>query len=232
MVEPSILRLIPKRKKKSISGKDEEEDDHPRLNYSDWLVTISSNVRGVKKNLAVESGIEILPETFTEPYADALMHIYNCAISKDKQDYIFKAHPQARQQPFKASRDIVSIDSEVVSEIGTKAKGGRIHIHAILRVVHTTLLQIDAPRFREVLKECLAQFNKSAMGKGLQPPIKNVYAHLKWIPSFRAAENYLAKQGIKKKAPFHSVKFWEDFDTSERGSELVSGWMKRIQRNN
>jgi len=108
---------------------------------SEWFITANSNVRA--KQMSQASAIaEDIKQCLTEMFNDLSPYI----IFGDRKVPNLEGRPE-----FKAPY-IVKIDAEMVGEIGKKPKGGRAHVHASLRIEHTTILKLDYAKFQQQLK--------------------------------------------------------------------------------
>lgn len=109
---------------------------------SEWFITANSNVRA--KQMSQASAIaEDIKQCLTEMFNNLAPYI----IFGDRKVPDLEGSPE-----FKAPY-IVKIDAEMVGEIGKKPKGGRAHVHASLRIEHTTILKLDYAKFQANLKQ-------------------------------------------------------------------------------
>lgn len=72
------------------------------------------------------------------------------------------------------------IDVEFAAELGEDPKGSRIHVHALMKLVHNDKVQLN----REAIKSVVG----SASG------IPSLYVNAKWVPSERTVQDYIKKQ--------------------------------------
>jgi len=77
-------------------------------------------------------------------------------------------------------------------ELGTQAKGQRIHAHSFLKFTHSGSMQLDPIKIKEQLTLAWREANP-----GVEPP-KNFYVNVKWVPATdEMLRRYIAKQALK-----------------------------------
>jgi hypothetical protein len=134
--------------------------------YSQWHILVSSNVRTNDLDTANE-------------IADCLKNGFATA---------FRTRPAELFIVSKGAWDSETIDSmkiQMAAEIGEDAKGGRVHIHALVNVTHHGNLKINGQAIQVILREhCQSQF------------IKNIFVRVKWIPTSRPIEDYIGKNPL------------------------------------
>ena len=75
-------------------------------------------------------------------------------------------------------------------ELGTTAKGQRVHLHALIKIVHHTYVQLDSRATQEFFNEGFAAIPDAR--------IKNCYAHFRWLPATEEmALAYIGKQQVR-----------------------------------
>lgn len=70
-------------------------------------------------------------------------------------------------------------------ELGTSTRGQRLHIHALLKFVHSTWLQLD--------REAIATWWRNELSDDVR--IKNIYVNIRWVPATEELlKAYIEKQ--------------------------------------
>jgi len=158
----------------------------PKIHYSKWHLIWSSNFRP-KIGEDVSELVNQMDTIFVKTMNGQPQNFVKFRIPGTK---IYKINP-----------DEWNIDSikkykiKFVVEKGTDPRGGRIHIHCILWIVHNTYIQLDAKALRTLLCDTLTKLN---------PKVKGCFLKIKWVPSDSPLENYIGKSpfdgtGIEQK---------------------------------
>lgn len=150
-------------------------DQGQKIHYSKFHIMWSSNVRVYDERLGTE-------------LVDQMSDIFVDVANNKPQDFVkFKIGTSKVYEidPGKWNdTNIIKYRIRYVIEKGTHPKGGRVHLHAILFLVHYTNLQIEARALKKFLCDALEEQNST---------VKGCYLHIKWIPSDMPLENYIGK---------------------------------------
>jgi len=163
--------------------------------YSKFHVMWSSNVRPVTS----QEGMELVEE---------MDHVFNQVMNERPADF-FKFSSLGKKGTFKVdpevwnSQNIRRYKIRFVIEKGSHPKGGRIHLHALVFVVHYTYLQIESSVLKELLCKRLEDQNSL---------VKGCYLKIQWVPATEALENYIGK------SPFSGTGL-----TPEDNDDAISG---------
>jgi len=111
-----------------------------KVKGSDFLITINSNKSVNCDDKCTVDRIEQIKET-TEELAKNLF-------SKENIPKLLVVYKNKQRVPLTTFSDIRDIKSKSVVEIGPNR--GFIHIHAYIRVIHTTNIQINTPMLKKV----------------------------------------------------------------------------------
>jgi len=144
--------------------------------YSKFHVIWSSNVRPT----TVEEGQEIVNQmdhVFVRTANDHPSEFFKFSLLGKKGTFAVDPHQWNTQ-------NIKTYKIKFVIEKGSHPKGGRVHLHAILWVVHYTYLQIDSTQLKRLLCTELEHMNEL---------VKGCYLKIQWIPSSAPLENYIGK---------------------------------------
>jgi len=176
--------------------------------YSDYFLTLSSNVSVKKKSIMEINQIHA-----------ALEEVLRCSFQGRHLEQIFyvvegdvKHNPKRIGSPM-ASDFIEPPEIEVAFETGKKgSKGNRAHLHALVHTKHHKKFQMDVQALRKILEFCKRQYNEDA-GSGFQFAHK-IYLNVKYVPSKEGLEDYLSKQaqdfGIHS-VPLRPIEFWKTY---------------------
>lgn len=140
--------------------------------YSRWHLLVNSNVRGTDGDVDKANRI-----------ANILKDSIKCVFNDHAQNVFFSKVPGDKFE----SPTIESVKIKMAAEIGEDPRGGRIHVHCIIDVVHHTILQINVPEMRRDLRECIQQRD---------PDLPFPFMRLKWIPVNQAIEKYIGKAPV------------------------------------
>lgn len=183
-----VKQLVSKKPLPTLKGE--------KLHYSNWFLTLSSNVP--MKSLGTDKA-----EAFAKKAAigEMLRSILRCIFEDPDHLYndefpILIQNPRARNyRAGPVAPELVSKTKLEISpiEVGTSPKGGRVHIHALFEVQHFSLLWLDGRNFQLVVRQCFKDYQKSPLNQ----MVRGVYAHVRWIPSTKPFRNYLTKEGVE-----------------------------------
>lgn len=139
-----------------------------KLHISTFLILVNSNVSEYNAEKANN-----IADCLKKGTADAL---------KNHEKEVFFIKPPATDTW--SRENILSIKTKITAEIGPKYK--RLHVHALVKVIHTTLVQMNA----EALRQHLLHYCK-------HEAITNLFVRIRFIPKpDLAAELYLEKNPI------------------------------------
>jgi len=188
-----------------------------KKHYSDWLIPISSNIRGANKS-----------DFFLEGVYSALKKVLLCVL--DDPDHIFQIF---NKKPGTPGGDLTMDDFDTFKqvikvgplEIGTKPRGSRIHLHALDMWTHTTYLRLDANVFRKIAAHCLSELKRTSSASDPVHQIKGLYINIKWVPSAKPYLNYIHKAGARIYNPrstltLEEVRFWETYNPAQQGRDV------------
>lgn len=140
--------------------------------YSQWHVLVSSNVKTDDVDTANEIAA-CLKGGFVKAF-------------KGRPTEVFKFRNGGEWN----AELIDSMKIQMAAEIGEKAQGGRVHIHALVTVVHHTNISIDGKAVQVILREY-------CMDHAL---IQNIFVRVKWVPTSRPLEDYIGKNPLSRAA--------------------------------
>ena len=127
-----------------------------RQHYSNFLVTINTNYR---------------PRTDAE--ANEIAHVL-----WQVADEFFQLEPILDACTFPSGGGVQLIDKVSVAdwsiELGTDKRGQRVHSHALIKLVHHTVLRLSVPVIKAFFSERLM---------ALDGRIHGVYCNVRWIPA-------------------------------------------------
>ena len=154
---------IPLRIEKVLPNKITEPKKE-KIHISKFLILVNSNVAATE----LDSSNRI---------ADCLKSGTGRALKEHAQELFF-IKPPAKEQFGPDS--ILDIGVKIASEIGNKFK--RVHVHALVTVKHTTLIQMNGKVLRELLLNYCAD-----------KAIKNLFVRIRFVPVSDFADLYLEK---------------------------------------
>lgn len=182
------------------------EWDPDKVNYSDWFLTINTNVPVKKKSQAVLDDLR-----------EALENILSCVSAPQNLGRIlFKVDSKGQR----ISEEVVPEDfvgsqnfKHTAFEHGTRgSKGNRFHMHTILETKHHHRMQMDVKELRKVVDKCREKWNLT----GNHYKLGRLYLNVKFIPSRKGAIDYLSKQvgktEAKREIKIQPPEFWENFE--------------------
>lgn len=141
------------------------------LRQSKWLILVNSNIKPSNAEQA-------------NAIADGIKGGLRRVIEDKLQNVIVFNRPGDSWN----TDSIKSVELQMAAEVGHSAKGGRVHLHAILDVWHWSNISLPSRLLRDELRP-LACNPKSDLFCGS----KNLFVRVKWIPSDRALEEYIEK---------------------------------------
>lgn len=154
----------------------EKNKDSRKTLFSTWHVVVNSNVKAETLQTANDIS-DILKDSVVNAFKDRGSEVFVVKRPGDSFD----------------SDAIEKIKISQAAEIGEDAKGGRVHVHAMVEVEHHTILQIDMPTASKIIKEYCESRSDIIMG---------VYVDIKWIPmSKKPLEHYLGKNPLTRENP-------------------------------
>lgn len=135
--------------------------------YSMWHVLVSSNVK--TDDLATANEIASCLKTgFASTFRD-----------RPNDVFIIRGGEWG-------SELIDSLKIQYAAEIGEDPRGGRVHLHALVTVVHHDNVRINGPALQVILREhCMDH-----------PFIKNIFVRVKWVPTSKPLEDYIGKNPL------------------------------------
>ncbi len=158
---------IPLRIEEITGNKLQPTEKKKKIHISKFLVLVNSNVAAKDVNSS-------------NSVADCLKKGIGKALQEHgPQLYIIRPPAKETYGP----QTILDINVKMAAEIGSKYK--RVHVHALVTVKHTTILQMDA----KVLRQLLLNYCQDEA-------IKNLFVRIKFIPVSDFAEMYLEKDPI------------------------------------
>lgn len=154
--------------RKGVSGK-------PRRHYSNFLLTVNTNYRPRDDTDAatVATELDVAANRFLQ-----LGPILECLERTATQRSVTRP----------IEEDIIKVEVPTASiELGTNTRGQRIHLHAYIKIVHKTVLTMNAKAVQAWFREALADDQR----------IKNVYVNVRWIPATdEMTRDYIEKHSI------------------------------------
>lgn len=156
-----------------ISVKNIPEEKGNKIHISKFLVLVNSNV-------ATDDPVVI------ERLSQCLKRGFAIALEVHEED-IFKIKPPATDTWNNST--ILSINSEMVTEVGSVQK--RVHLHGLVTVRHRTILQMDSKAIRDILLDVCKD-----------DAIKNLFVRIRFVPVSDYAEWYLRKAPVGKAIEF------------------------------
>lgn len=140
--------------------------------YTAYFITISTNYRP-KTQTEAKRISKALDESIDEVFTD-------------KFDKIIRfPNPQF---PHDLSK-IFNVSYEGLVEIGGDKRGRRVHWHGILKIIHSSVIQL----FREDLKPIAEKIIKARI-----PEVKGIYVQKSFVKSIEPIEDYVNKSEISK----------------------------------
>lgn len=144
------------------------------VHFSDWFITYNSNLSAVG-----------LPSGTVARYHFLMTEALRCTIQPKNYREIFQIYQKAAPGVELEARMIRRVKIEMAPEVGSHPQGSRIHLHALLKVEHTTYLRLNTERMREILRFCVEQVNRLLRAEGLPPFPARPYLNVKWVPSIK-----------------------------------------------
>lgn len=139
--------------------------------YSMWHVLVSSNVKTDDLDTANEIAA-CLKGGFAATFRD-----------RPSEVFIVRGGDWS-------SELVDSLKIQYAAEVGEHAMGGRVHIHALVTVVHHDNVRINGPALQVILRErCMDH-----------PFIKNIFVRVKWVPTSKPLEDYIGKNPLGRAA--------------------------------
>lgn len=86
-------------------------------------------------------------------------------------------------------RNILKVSVKYAIELGKGVRGGRIHAHIMLKVIHNSRIRINIPAFKKVMLQNLNL-------EGDLPTITSIYVNIKIIRGDENLEEYLLKKEV------------------------------------
>lgn len=161
---------------KSLPAARKDKAGNERRHYSNWLITVNTNYRPKDDTdaEAVATELEVAANRFLQ-----LGPIIEC---------LERAHSQAHVTT-PLEHDIIRIEVPTASiELGTNTRGQRVHLHAYIKVVHRTNLQLNQKDIQQFFREALVD----------DPRIKNVYVNVRWVPATdEITRDYIEKHSMR-----------------------------------
>lgn len=178
--------------------------------YSDYFITISSNVSVKNRN-----GPEILR------IHHALLEVLNCTTRGFNLQHIFKKVNEGGKwtdEPIDPNDFLEAPKQEITRETGVKgSRGNRAHLHVLMSTKHYHRMQIDRKTFIKIAQDCVKQNN--AVPGAFQ--LKKIYINIKWVPSRQGYLDYMGKQSHENDInaladlPVKSFDYWENYDPED-----------------
>lgn len=158
---------IPLRIEEVTGNKIQSSNKKQKIHISKFLILVNSNVAAKDVNSS-------------NHVADCLKRGIGKALQEHGPElYVIKPPAKEKYGP----GTILDIDVKMAAEIGSKYK--RVHVHALVTVKHTTLLQMDGKVLRQLLLNYCAD-----------EAIKNLFVRIRFVPVSDFAELYLEKDPI------------------------------------
>lgn len=148
------MSQIPPASRITKSGKE-------RRHYSNFLLTVNTNYRPRDQTDAetVATELEVAANRFLQ-----LQPILECLERAATQRNVTRP----------LEDDIIRVEVLTATiELGTNARGQRVHLHAYIKVVHRTVLTMNARAVQDWFREALSD----------DPRIKNIYVNVRWVPA-------------------------------------------------
>lgn len=138
-----------------------------KIRHSDFLVTINTNFRPKDRVEMdeVQSALERAVEDMSTP--------------SGLREVVRVLEPNVTL----TAANVKNVDVEYAGEVGESAKGGRVHSHTIIKVTHTTKIQMDPKKISSFVMASIES-----------PHVKNVHVNIKLLPTNGYAEDYLHKK--------------------------------------
>jgi len=172
-----------------------ESDDSDEVYWSSYFVLLNSNKR-VKFLNEADRLDRILKDTLVDTLSDEnLTTLF--------REYRPETHTY---KPLKSPEDILDIEIKAAAEIGSHKLGGRVHVHALVKVKHHKRLQMHYSKFIQLAKE-----------KAKMP----LFVHLKEVATQEAIEQYIMKGQVIRKSTYE-----------DELSKMVSGLVIRNSKKN
>jgi len=149
--------------------------------YSNFFITINTNKRPASNTLFRDKLIQQLNalSQYLTGTEEGVRAIIKYVIKGKTRSGI--AFPEDTSKSFPAN--IIDVDSKYQVEVGKHARGGRVHVHILMRVVHRDLIQIR----REAIVALTKHFVPVTATGG------NPHVHIKVIPGVDDVVKYLTK---------------------------------------
>ena len=144
----------------------------PKKHYSDFLITVNTNFKPAPNTGEAEYMFDRLQNTMKDVFENNTEKI----IQFPAQDHHGNPLPPANYYD-----NVKSVDVEFVLEIGNRPRGGRIHSHATVKVVHDAYIRMDRKAIHEMIM--------ARLGFNFHLDIKATSVQHKYV------EDYLRKTG-------------------------------------
>lgn len=174
----------------TITSSGSVDDDQSDVRWSSYFVLLNTNKR-VKFLNQADQYDRLLKDALLETFADEnLVNMF--------REYRPETHTY---RPLKSQDDILDIEIKAAAEIGTHKLGGRVHVHALVKIKHHKRLQMQYSKFINKVKEI----------SGMP-----LFVHLKEVATPEAIEQYIMKGQVIKKETYE-----------DQLSKMVSGLVIR-----
>lgn len=150
----------------------ENTEEQQGTMYSNWHILVNSNV-------AAKSEGDVPRANHV---ADVLKDSIRCVFYEHAAEVFYSEIPGHKfEKPY-----VESVKVEMAAEIGDKYK--RVHVHALVKVIHHTILKMDYKKARDALAVCINERD---------PTLPFPFIRFKWIPAFtQALEKYIGKHPV------------------------------------
>lgn len=179
----------------------DEEPVFPRgkkLYYSKWLLTVSTNLTESAVNAYGPEAVGLVKKwlqrninhamSFNDTEHPVVIHEEAPWWTPVAADRVSEDHPNWYwRRSEEEGGETRTFNMTTATEIGTKARGGRVHAHSVIYSEHRGKLRI----IYENLRWMINNFKET---DPCPVPIGNLYIHLKWIKMSMAADIYIMKQ--------------------------------------
>jgi ribosomal protein S16 len=140
------------------------------LKHSGFFVTVNTN-----KKPRTQLELDSITQALREGIADL------CSDDGFKQVIYFLIAGHTFE------KHIVNIKVEYAIEIGTSPRGGRIHAHLYIQVVHKSKIRLDKKKIEEILLKYLRKYG-----------INSLYINIRVIGKDKSIKDYIRKQAKNK----------------------------------
>lgn len=146
---------------------------NPKVKHSSFFITISTNV-------APEYQSDL------QSVGKALNEAMESMLSEDNLKEIVKFLPGHEKDKY---NDVVeAVDGSFAVELGKKARGGRVHGHALVHIDHRSKIHLDRDEIQSFIK-------LSLFVRGID--LKSIYVHIDAAKSDRTLIDYISKSPLK-----------------------------------